>query len=98
VTSNSNLFIDCPHRRGCGYSRTHRWSAADTNLVPADPEAAAAILAVLNKILGLSVDVKKLMEKGEEIRITARDLMKRTHESMSEMQKSQEHEAPMMYR
>ena len=63
-----------------------------------DPEAAASILTVLNKITGLDVDVKELVEKGEKIRINARDLMKRTREAMNEMQKSQEHEVPMMYR
>jgi len=62
-----------------------------------DPESAASALSVLNKMIRLDVDVKKLIEEGEEIRIKARDIMKRTRESMSEMQKSREHEVPMMY-
>lgn len=63
-----------------------------------DPEAAASSIQILNKILNLNVNVDELMKKGEEIKIKARDLMRRTEEEMKKLEKSQEHEIPMMYR
>jgi len=60
-----------------------------------DPEAAAEVLKELAKITGLKVDVAKLLEKGEEIRLRARDVMKRTQEEMSKMKKGQEYDIPM---
>jgi len=60
-----------------------------------DPQAAAEVLKELSKITGLKVDVAKLLEKGEEIRLRARDVMKRTQEEMSKMKKGQEYDIPM---
>jgi len=60
-----------------------------------DPEAAAEVLKDLTKITGLKVDVTKLLEKGEEIRLRARDVMKRTQEEMTKMKKGQEYDIPM---
>jgi uncharacterized protein len=60
-----------------------------------DPEAAAEVLKQLAKITGLKVNVAKLLEKGEEIRLRARDVMKRTQEEMSKMKKGQEYDIPM---
>jgi len=60
-----------------------------------DPEAAAEVLKSLEKLMGLKVDTAKLLEKGEEIRLKARDVMKRTQEEMSNMKKSQEYDIPM---
>lgn len=60
-----------------------------------DPEAAAEVLKELGKIIGLKVDVVKLLEKGEEIRVKARDVMKRTQQEMSKMKKAQEYDIPM---
>jgi uncharacterized protein len=60
-----------------------------------DPEAAAEVLKELEKIIGLKVDVAKLLEKGEEIRVRARDVMKRTQQEMSKMKKGQEYDIPM---
>ncbi|HJW98292.1 MAG TPA: PAC2 family protein, partial [Candidatus Bathyarchaeia archaeon] len=48
-----------------------------------DPEAAAEVLKGLGRITGVKVSVEKLVEKGEEIRLRARDVMKRTQEEMS---------------
>lgn len=62
-----------------------------------DPEAAAAALNALNKILGLKVEVSGLLQKGEEIRLKARDVMKRTQAQMARMGKSQEYEVPALY-
>ncbi len=63
-----------------------------------DPESAAAVIQKLNRILGLDVEVKELIEKGEEIKIQARDLMKRTENILHDIEKEQENEIPMMYR
>lgn len=60
-----------------------------------DPEAAAEVLKELAKIMGLQVNVAKLLEKGEEIRLRARDVMKRTQQEMSKMKKGQEYDIPM---
>jgi len=62
-----------------------------------DPEAAAAALNALNKILGLKVEVSDLLQKGEEIRLRAKDVMKRTQTEMAKMGKSQEYEVPALY-
>lgn len=63
-----------------------------------DPESAAAVIQKLNRILDLDVEVKELIEKGEEIKIQARDLMKRTENILQDIGKEQENEIPMMYR
>jgi uncharacterized protein len=60
-----------------------------------DPQAAAIALKELSKISDIEVDVSKLLEKGEEIRLKARDIMKRTQEEMSRMKKSQEYDLPL---
>ncbi|MGD2065765.1 MAG: proteasome assembly chaperone family protein [Candidatus Bathyarchaeota archaeon] len=60
-----------------------------------DPQAAAIALKALSKISDVNVDVSKLLEKGEEIRLKARDIMKRTQQEMSRMKKSQEYDLPL---
>jgi len=60
-----------------------------------DPEAAAMALKELSKISDVKVDVSKLLEKGEEIRLKARDIMKRTQQEMNRMKKSQEYDLPL---
>ena len=60
-----------------------------------DPQAAAIVLKELSKISDIKVDVSKLLEKGEEIRLKARDVMKRTQQEMNRMQKSQEYDLPL---
>ena len=60
-----------------------------------DPQAAAMSLKELSKISDIKVDVSKLVEKGEEIRLKARDIMKRTQTEMNRMQKSQEYDLPL---
>jgi uncharacterized protein len=60
-----------------------------------DPEAAAEVLKGLTKITGLKVDVSKLLEKGEEIRLKARDVMRRTQQELSKMKKTQEYDMPL---
>jgi predicted ATP-grasp superfamily ATP-dependent carboligase len=53
------------------------------------------VIRVLGKITNLKVDVSKLLEKGEEIRLRARDIMKRTQREMTHMNKSQEYDLPL---
>ena len=60
-----------------------------------DPQSAAIALKELSKISNIKVDVSKLLEKGEEIRLKARDIMKRTQEEMTRMKKSQEYDLPL---
>jgi uncharacterized protein len=60
-----------------------------------DPDAAAEILKSLSVVTGVKVDTAKLLGKGEEIRLKARDVMKRTQQEMSNMKKSQEYDIPM---
>lgn len=60
-----------------------------------DPEAAAAALQEFSNITGIKVDIAKLLEKGEEIRLRARDVMKRTQQEMTKMKKTQEYDLPL---
>jgi len=43
----------------------------------------------------VKVDVSKLLEKGEEIRLKARDMMKRTQQELAKMRKTQEYDIPL---
>ncbi len=60
-----------------------------------DPEAAAKALEQLANLTGVTVDVSKLLEKGEEIRLKARDMMKRTQQELAKMRKTQEYDIPL---
>jgi uncharacterized protein len=60
-----------------------------------DPEAAAAALKGFSNVTGKKIDVTQLLEKGEEIRLRARDVMKRTGEEMTKMKKGQEYDLPL---
>jgi uncharacterized protein len=60
-----------------------------------DPEAAAEVLKGLEKLTGIKVDTSKLLEKGEEIRLRSRDVMKRTQQELSKMKKTQEYDIPV---
>ena len=62
-----------------------------------DPVAAAAALNVVNKILGLKVDVSDLLKRGEEIRLRSKDMMHRTQEEMLRMNKTHEYDLPPLY-
>lgn len=70
---------------------------AQSHLQYPDPGAAASVINSLNGLLGLNVNVKKLLEEEEEIRLKTRDLMRQTQRSMAETPKAQEQEIPMMY-
>jgi uncharacterized protein len=60
-----------------------------------DPEAAAAALNEFANVTGKKIDVTTLLEKGEEIRLKARDIMKRTQQEMTKMKKGQEYDLPL---
>ena len=60
-----------------------------------DPEAAAEILKSFGDLSGIKVDTAKLLEKGEEIRLKARDVMKRTQQEMTKTKKGQEFDIPV---
>jgi len=60
-----------------------------------DPEAAAATIKEFSKITGVNIDVSKLVEGGEEIRLKARDVMKRTTQELNRMKKTQEYDLPL---
>lgn len=62
-----------------------------------DPEAAAAALTAVNRILSLNVDVSELLRKGEEIRLRSKDMMHRTQQEMVKMDKSHEYDLPPLY-
>jgi uncharacterized protein len=60
-----------------------------------DPEAAAATIKEFSTVTGVQVDVSKLIEGGEEIRLKARDVMKRTTQELNRMKKTQEFDLPL---
>jgi uncharacterized protein len=62
-----------------------------------DPEAAAAALTAVNKIIGLSIDTSELLKRGEEIRLRSKDMMHRTQEEMVKMNKAHEYDLPPLY-
>lgn len=63
-----------------------------------DPGAAVSMLECLNEAFGLDVDVQSLQEQADEFRLRLRELMQRTQQSLSGMEKSQEGEIPALYR
>jgi len=60
-----------------------------------DPHAAAMVLKELSRVIAVEIDVSQLIEKGEEIRLKARDIMKRTERELSKMRKAQEYDIPL---
>jgi uncharacterized protein len=62
-----------------------------------DPEAAAAAVKAINKILALNIDTSELLQKGEEIRLRSKDFMKRTQTELARINKSQEYDVPPLY-
>ncbi|ABM80925.1 proteasome assembly chaperone family protein [Hyperthermus butylicus] len=58
---------------------------ADAYIEFPDPEAAAAVLSIVSKITGVSIDVNKLLEQAEMVRLRLRNLMRQTKQAMSEM-------------
>ena len=86
------LFKEC-HRSGIPAMMLFAQSYYDRP----DPMAAATVLEALNKVLGLSVSTKSLVEEVEEIERRTRQLMSRTNATLRVYQKPEEGEAPLMY-
>lgn len=61
-----------------------------------DPEAAARGLQVFSKIVNKDINVKRLMEEAELIKIKTRELMRQTSGVMSQMRKGTEY-TPYLY-
>lgn len=70
---------------------------AQSHLQYPDPGAAASVISSLDKLMGLKVDTKKLLEQEDEIRLRMRELMQRTQQQMRQTQKGREQEIPPMY-
>jgi len=70
---------------------------AQSHLQYPDPDASASLIISVGELVGLKVDTKKLLVKGEEIRLKVRALMQRTQHQMGQTQKGQEQEIPLMY-
>lgn len=62
-----------------------------------DPEASSIVIQALNKIMNINVDVSELIEKGEEVRLAMRDMMRRTQTELARMRKSHEYDVPGFY-
>jgi uncharacterized protein len=52
-----------------------------------DPEAAAQVTQVISRMVGVEVDVSKLLEQAEMIRLKMRELMRQTRQTIAEMQR-----------
>jgi uncharacterized protein len=62
-----------------------------------DPEAAAEAVKVFSKITNISIDVSKLLEEAETIKLRLNELMKETRETLARMGKGFEHRPPLIY-
>jgi len=62
-----------------------------------DPEASSVIIKALNRIMNMNIDVSELIEKGEEVRLAMRDMMRRTQTELTKMKKSHEYDVPGFY-
>ncbi len=62
-----------------------------------DPEAAAMTLTALSQITGMEIDVKKLLEEAEIIKLKTRELMKTTKKMLAQMGKGYEYQPPLLY-
>ncbi len=62
-----------------------------------DPEASSVVIQALNRIIDIEIDVSELIEKGEEVRLAMRDMMRRTQAELARMKKSHEYDIPGYY-
>ncbi|MCD6538551.1 proteasome assembly chaperone family protein [Candidatus Bathyarchaeota archaeon] len=62
-----------------------------------DPEASSIVIQALNRMIDMNIDVSELIEKGEEVRLAMRDMMRRTQAELSRMRKSHEYDIPGYY-
>jgi len=62
-----------------------------------DPQASSVVIQALNRIIDIEIDVSELIEKGEEVRLAMRDMMRRTQAELARMKKSHEYDIPGYY-
>lgn len=62
-----------------------------------DPESAVELLKTLSSILNIEIDLDKLLEEAELLKLKTRELMMHTRKTMGEMQKKYEMQMPLMY-
>ena len=62
-----------------------------------DPEASSIVIQALNRMIDMDIDVSELIEKGEEVRLAMKDMMRRTQAELSRMRKSHEYDIPGYY-
>ena len=48
-------------------------------------------------MIDMKIDVSELIEKGEEVRLAMRDMMRRTQAELARMKKSHEYDIPGYY-
>lgn len=62
-----------------------------------DPEAAAVAVESISKITGVDVNVSRLLEEAEKLKLRLKDLMKETRNVMAKMGKTYEYRPPLIY-
>ncbi|MEM0061123.1 MAG: PAC2 family protein [Fervidicoccaceae archaeon] len=62
-----------------------------------DPEAASVAVEALSKLIGTKINIEKLLEEAEFIRLRNKELMKQTARMMSQTGKSVEAQPSMLY-
>ncbi|MMZ71367.1 hypothetical protein D1872_347220 [compost metagenome] len=62
-----------------------------------DPEAAAVAVESVSKITGVDVNVSRLLEEAEKLKLRLKDLMKETRNVMAKMGKTYEYRPPLIY-
>ncbi|MEM2673564.1 MAG: hypothetical protein QXG34_02460, partial [Candidatus Bathyarchaeia archaeon] len=60
-------------------------------------EASSVVVKALNRIIKINIDISELIEKGEEVRLAMRDMMRRTQTELARMRKSHEYDVPGYY-
>ncbi len=62
-----------------------------------DPEAAAEAVKIFSKISNIEIDISKLLEEAETIKLRLNSLMKETKETLARMGKGFEYRPPLIY-
>ncbi|MEB3817021.1 MAG: PAC2 family protein [Desulfurococcales archaeon] len=62
-----------------------------------DPEAAAEAVKAVSKLTGISIDVTKLLEEAETLKLRLQELMRGTKEALSKMGKGYEYSSTLIY-
>ncbi len=70
---------------------------ADAFIDIPDAEAAIVTVEALSKILGISIDTKKLEEEADKIKLRLKELMRETKDVMAKMGKGYEYRPTLMY-